>query len=300
MMQKLTRHAGLTKGKNGANAIFWLRQLQSVVQETSENKDNAPKATSPVVLNRTCFAHPLRQDMPVLKGIGLHVAKGTFVALVGASGCGTSTIVSMLGRFYDPTSGSVSVAGESLATLNPRKYRSQVGLVWCNSSPTLFQGTIRENIALGVHNPEATEDIIGVSDAKIEMLSAMQTRGTSCLHFQKASTLPLGRMELNSPAANDNVSPTPSLLFATLAYYCSTRQLVRWTPRARGLCRMLCRMRQKRTTALLLRWRIGCQRSKMRICFVYLTMGELWSKGCTGSCERGMGNCTGKCVRRKV
>lgn len=164
--KELTRHVGITKGKNGANAIFWLRQLQPIVQETPENKDNAPKAANPVELHQACFAYPLRPDAPVLKGIDLQVLKGKFVALVGASGCGKSTIVAMLERFYDPTSGSVSLAGDNLTTLNPRTYRSQVGLV--QQEPTLFQGTIRENIALGVHDPEATESMLQVSDDKIE------------------------------------------------------------------------------------------------------------------------------------
>jgi ATP-binding cassette subfamily B (MDR/TAP) protein 1 len=164
--KKLTRHVGITKGKNGANAIFWLRKLQPVVQETPDNKDNAPKAANPVELHQARFAYPLRPDAPILKGIDLQVLKGKFVALVGASGCGKSTIVAMLERFYDPTNGSVSVAGENLTTLNPRKYRSQVGLV--QQEPTLFQGTIRENIALGVHDPEATESMLKVSDDKIE------------------------------------------------------------------------------------------------------------------------------------
>jgi ATP-binding cassette subfamily B (MDR/TAP) protein 1 len=159
----------ITKGKNGANAIFWLRQLQPVVQETPENKDNGPKSGGPIELSRARFAYPLRPDTTVLKGIDLEAKKGQFIALVGASGCGKSTIISMLERFYDPTRGSISVAGDDLTTLNPRKYRSQVGLV--QQEPTLFQGTIRENIALGVDDPTTDNAVLmtmAVPDAEIE------------------------------------------------------------------------------------------------------------------------------------
>jgi ATP-binding cassette subfamily B (MDR/TAP) protein 1 len=162
----LTQFPGITKGKNGANAIFWLQQLQPVVRETPENKDNEPKPGDSVTLNQARFAYPLRPDAPVLKGIDLEAAKGQFIALVGASGCGKSTIVSMLERFYDPTNGQVSIGNQDLTTLNPRKYRSQVGLV--QQEPTLFQGTIRENIALGVDNLSTIINTQDVSDADIE------------------------------------------------------------------------------------------------------------------------------------
>ncbi|KAH8724990.1 lipid A export ATP-binding/permease protein msbA [Phaeosphaeriaceae sp. PMI808] len=159
----------ITKGKNGANAIFWLRQLQPVVQETPENEDKAPRSGGPVQLEQVRFAYPLRPDASVLKGIDLEIKTGQFVALVGASGCGKSTIISMLERFYDPTKGRIRIAGENLTALNPRKYRSQVGLV--QQEPTLFQGTIRENIALGVdHRTTANAEMESraVPDSEIE------------------------------------------------------------------------------------------------------------------------------------
>lgn len=158
----------ITKGKNGANAIFWLRQLQPVVQETPQNKDNSPDPEGSLQLAETSFAYPLRPHAPVLKNINLEARRGQFIALVGASGCGKSTIVSMLERFYDPSSGAVLLGSQDLTTINPRKYRAQVGLV--QQEPTLFQGTIRENIALGISNPTANTilDTSTVSDADIE------------------------------------------------------------------------------------------------------------------------------------
>ncbi|KAG9378441.1 lipid A export ATP-binding/permease protein msbA [Pyrenophora tritici-repentis] len=157
----------ITKGKNGANAIFWLRQLQPTVRETPDNMDNAPKPGSSVQLSGARFAYPLRPNAPVLKGIDLEAAKGQFIALVGASGCGKSTIISLLERFYDPTGGRILIGQDNLASLNPRKYRSQVGLV--QQEPTLFQGTIRDNIALGVDNPN-TNTMLQTSDMSDEVI----------------------------------------------------------------------------------------------------------------------------------
>lgn len=142
--------------------------MQPVVQETPQNKDNSPDARGSLRLAETSFAYPLRSHARVLKNINLEAAKGQFIALVGASGCGKSTIISMLERFYDPTSGAVLLGEQELTVLNPRKYRAQVGLV--QQEPTLFQGTIRENIALGIAGVgnNTMLETGGVSDSEIE------------------------------------------------------------------------------------------------------------------------------------
>ncbi|UZP40995.1 hypothetical protein NXS19_008811 [Fusarium pseudograminearum] len=158
----------ITKGVNAANYIFWLSQLQPNVQETSENHDNGPKSGGPIVLDDVRFSYPLRPHAPVLRGIDLNVKPGQFVALVGASGCGKSTMIAMLERFYDPSSGTISIDNSALPSLNPRLYRRIVGLV--QQEPTLFQGTIRENIALGVDDPETEkkDPATSVSNERIE------------------------------------------------------------------------------------------------------------------------------------
>ncbi|OAQ85866.1 multidrug resistance protein [Purpureocillium lilacinum] len=144
----------MTKGKNAANYIFWLHGLQPTVQETPENRDNEPGADGSIDLEHVRFSYPLRPDATVLKGVDLEIKNGQFVALVGASGCGKSTMVAMLERFYDPSTGVIRIAGDPLPELNPRLYRRDVSLV--QQEPTLFQGSIRENIALGVDDPSSS------------------------------------------------------------------------------------------------------------------------------------------------
>ncbi|RGP59629.1 hypothetical protein FLONG3_11145 [Fusarium longipes] len=158
----------ITKGVNAANYIFWLNQLEPNVQETSENCNSGPKSGGPIVLDNVRFSYPLRPHAPVLRGIDLNVKPGQFVALVGASGCGKSTMIAMLERFYDPSSGTISIDNSSLPSLNPRLYRRIIGLV--QQEPTLFQGTIRENIALGVDDPEteSNDSTTSVSNERIE------------------------------------------------------------------------------------------------------------------------------------
>jgi ATP-binding cassette subfamily B (MDR/TAP) protein 1 len=80
----------------------------------------------------------------VCNGYNLTVEAGTTVALVGASGSGKSTAVSLVERFYDPDQGSVTLDGVDLRELNVRWLRQQIGLV--GQEPVLFSGTIADNI----------------------------------------------------------------------------------------------------------------------------------------------------------
>lgn len=93
------------------------------------------------------FSYKAR-DVPVLSNLNISILPGQFAALVGASGCGKSTTISLLERFYDATSGQILYNGQPLTLLSPADYRKQVSLV--SQEPTLYQGTIRENVALSV------------------------------------------------------------------------------------------------------------------------------------------------------
>ncbi|KAF2010914.1 multidrug resistance protein [Aaosphaeria arxii CBS 175.79] len=142
----------ITKGINAANYIFWLEELQPTIQETPENRDNTPSSGDAIDMNNLRFSYPLRPETTVLKGVDLEIRRGQFVAFVGASGCGKSTMIALLERFYDPSSGAINIDSVSLTTLNPHAFRRLVTLV--QQEPTLFQGTIRENVALGVSDSD--------------------------------------------------------------------------------------------------------------------------------------------------
>ncbi|KAE9581925.1 Leptomycin B resistance protein pmd1 [Colletotrichum fructicola] len=155
--------SSMTKGINAANYLFWLHDLQPTIQETPDNHDKAPKSGTSLDFDHLKFSYPLRPEAHVLRGVDLEIKKGQFVALVGASGCGKSTMIAMLERFYDPTTGTIRIDGDAaLSELNPRLYRQFVALV--QQEPTLFQGSIRENIALGIDSDSLTD----VTDAQIE------------------------------------------------------------------------------------------------------------------------------------
>ncbi|GAB1193457.1 hypothetical protein APSETT444_002673 [Aspergillus pseudonomiae] len=102
------------------------------------------------------FRYPTRPNQLVLRGLNLQVKPVQYVAFVGASGCGKSTAIALLERFYDPALGGVYVDGKDISSFNINKYRSHLALV--SQEPTLYQGTIRENIMLGTDRDNVTED----------------------------------------------------------------------------------------------------------------------------------------------
>ncbi|KAA8917436.1 hypothetical protein TRICI_000385 [Trichomonascus ciferrii] len=104
------------------------------------------------------FSYPTRPNVPVLKGLNLSVKREQYVALVGASGCGKSTTIQLIERFYDTLSGQVTLDGEDISKLNINSYRKQLGFV--PQEPVLYSGTIRENILLGTNEDDVPDHVM--------------------------------------------------------------------------------------------------------------------------------------------
>lgn len=102
------------------------------------------------------FSYPSRPDVLVFDGLNLDIPSGKIVALVGGSGSGKSTVVSLIERFYEPLSGSILLDGNDIKELDVKWLRKQIGLV--NQEPALFATSIRENILYG--KEDATLDEI--------------------------------------------------------------------------------------------------------------------------------------------
>lgn len=101
------------------------------------------------------FKYPTR-NISVFKGLNLTIEKGQFAALVGASGSGKTSIVSLLERFYDVDKGQILFNGKDISSVNVFEYRKLLSLV--AQEPSLFHGTIRENILMGVDPSTITEE----------------------------------------------------------------------------------------------------------------------------------------------
>ncbi|RDW74379.1 ABC transporter ATP-binding protein [Aspergillus mulundensis] len=154
----------ITKGVNAANYLFWLNDLQQTVRETNQTREVGPGPADTIDLDNVKFSYPLRPGIPILKGLDLRFKKGQFIALVGSSGCGKSTVIALLERFYDPSAGSIKLDSSPLPSFNPRLYRKIVALV--QQEPDLFPVSIRENVAFGLSHDSSTD--LEVNDSQIE------------------------------------------------------------------------------------------------------------------------------------
>lgn len=109
-----------------------------------------------ICLEDVYFSYPQRPDVEVLSGLNLTLKRRTVTALVGPSGAGKSTIVQLLARFYEPTRGRITVAGEDVRTFDKTEWARVVAIV--NQEPVLFSVSVGENIAYGLPDENVSKD----------------------------------------------------------------------------------------------------------------------------------------------
>eukprot|EP00741_Cyanophora_paradoxa_P008173 tig00000025_g7909.t2 len=143
-------------GRGAAFVIFGICDRASAIDSFDPRGETLPSLSGDIELRDVRFTYPTRADVPILRGASLSVRQGETVALVGHSGCGKSTCIQLILRYYDPAAGTVTVDGRDLKQLNVRWWRSQIGLV--GQEPVLFATSIRENIKMG--KQDATDEEI--------------------------------------------------------------------------------------------------------------------------------------------
>lgn len=155
--QFFTYTTSITKAKGSANYVLWLRTIKSNISQTEANKDRGPPGDDVSIgLEAVEFRYKQRSSTRVLRELSLKIKPGTYAAFVGPSGCGKSTIISLLERFYDPTSGRITLNDEDISNLSPTLYRQHMSLV--QQEPPLYLGSVRDNIAIGLdHDPAENE-----------------------------------------------------------------------------------------------------------------------------------------------
>jgi ATP-binding cassette, subfamily B, multidrug efflux pump len=138
----------------GASSLRVLEILEAPLGvEDAEDAQPLPRFTDKIEFRDVRFRY-FESEREILCGVSFTVKAGQSVALVGATGSGKSTIINLLPRFYDATSGSVSIDGHDLRAVTLHSLRSQIGIVL--QETLLFSGTVREQITFG--KPAATQE----------------------------------------------------------------------------------------------------------------------------------------------
>ncbi|KAJ5420688.1 hypothetical protein N7465_003207 [Penicillium sp. CMV-2018d] len=179
----------IAQGTAAANRMLDFRSDLSHSEKDSEKLkiDTAIRTGAHIEFQKVAFKYA-SQENPLFTGLDVTIESGQFVAFVGASGCGKTTIISMLERFYDPYKGNIFLNSENITSIDTTSYRRSLSLV--AQEPRLFEGTIRDNITLGLDPSEYTDEelVQACTDAEIHSFITSLPEGYSTDLGIKAQT----------------------------------------------------------------------------------------------------------------
>lgn len=180
-------YAVVTAGGVGALSEVWgdLQRAAGATERLTELLQEEPGIQAPVnpitlpapttgalAFENVTFVYPSRPDTSALNAVSFAVQPGETVALVGPSGAGKTTIFQLLLRFYDPSSGAVTLDGVDVSAVEPQSLRGAYGFV--PQEPAIFSATVAENIRFG--RPSATDDEVraaAAAAAALDFIEAM-------------------------------------------------------------------------------------------------------------------------------
>ncbi|KAL3471497.1 ABC multidrug transporter Mdr1 [Aspergillus californicus] len=136
----------MAKAKEAASNLKILYEQQPEI--TGDKPLRLEEVKGQICLQNVSFRYPTRQSKYALKNVSITIEPGQHVALVGSSGSGKSTIISLLEQFYQSDMGSIMLDGLDIRCFDLAQYRAAFGLV--SQEPTMLRGTIRENLILGM------------------------------------------------------------------------------------------------------------------------------------------------------
>ncbi|XP_042418231.1 ABC transporter B family member 20-like isoform X1 [Zingiber officinale] len=145
----------ILKRRKSLTSVFDIIDRVPTIDPDDTTGMKPPNIYGSIELKSVDFCYPTRPEMMVLSNFSLKVSGGQTVAVVGVSGSGKSTIISLIERFYDPVAGQILLDGRDLKLFNLRWLRSHMGLV--QQEPVIFSTTIRENIIYARHNATEAE-----------------------------------------------------------------------------------------------------------------------------------------------
>ncbi|KAL0720754.1 hypothetical protein Bca4012_035353 [Brassica carinata] len=145
----------ILKRRKSLASVFEIIDRVPTIEPDDTSALSPPNVYGSIELKNIDFCYPTRPEVLVLSNFSLKVSGGQTVAVVGVSGSGKSTIISLIERYYDPVAGQVFLDGRDLKSYNVRWLRSHMGLI--QQEPIIFSTTIRENIIYARHNASEAE-----------------------------------------------------------------------------------------------------------------------------------------------
>lgn len=178
---------------SAADRIFDILDVKPIIKN-SKNAKKIGKIYGNVEFKNVNFSYD--ENTEVLKNVSFKVNKGERIALVGATGAGKSTIISLISRFYDPTSGEVLVDGKNIKYVDLESLRSQMGIMLQDTF--LFSTTIMENIRYGKLDATDEEVIAAAKAVNAHDFIMKLEKGYNTEVNERGSRLSLGQRQLVS------------------------------------------------------------------------------------------------------
>ncbi len=179
-----------------AQAAVGVERVQAILETDTilpERSDGAEPRflKGEIVFDHVAFGYSA--DTPVLTDVSFKIEPGQMVGIVGPTGSGKSTVVSLIPRFYDPTKGAVKIDGRDVRDYKVNPLREQIGYVLQDT--VLFRGTILQNIAFGRPNATREEIVAAAQLANADEFIARMPKGYDTMVGERGSTLSGGQRQ---------------------------------------------------------------------------------------------------------
>ena len=214
---------GYAQGISSGKRLFDIMDAKSPVQESGDAVE-MQRIRGHVAFKNVSFTHS--DGKSVLKGIDIDAKPGTVVAFLGAQGSGKSSLVNLIPRFYDVSSGVIAIDGKDIRDLTLESLRRNIGIV--QQDPFLFSNSIRENIAFGVENAPYTDVVNAAQIAQLDDFVQSLPDGYDTIIGERGMTLSGGQRQRLSIARAMLLDP-PMLILddATSSVDAETEELFR-------------------------------------------------------------------------
>ena len=192
-------------------AMVSIGRIQEILDEPIEDLDDGlsiPKLHGDIEFDHVSFAY--EENHPILKDVSFRVKKGQTVAILGPTGSGKSTLVSLLPRLYDYQSGSITIDGMDVKTISKRSLRKNIGIVL--QEPFLFSKSVKDNIGLASENAEEQEVFKAAEIASIHDVIKSFEDGYNTAVGEKGVTLSGGQKQ-RVAIARTIINGSPILIF---------------------------------------------------------------------------------------
>jgi ATP-binding cassette subfamily B protein len=197
----------LQRAMASGSRVFELIDVKPEVADSSDSI-KVSRLQGDIVFENVRFGY--EPGVEILHDVNFHISPGSTVALVGPTGAGKTTVVSLIARFYDVTGGSIQIDGHDIRRLEKSSYRTQIGLVL--QDPFLFSGSVKENILYG--NLEATDEQVITAARTVgahDFITKME-KGYDTELQERGQNLSMGQRQLISLARALIVNPVILLL----------------------------------------------------------------------------------------